>query len=206
MASVTLPGAAPGSPIVETFGNQANLQLALQIRDALVAASTAGVLTVSTVAGGANVRVPLPPTTLGAGGVNELIINAAGSYTIPAGSAGRPDYVVVIDPATAGNVTIHGASNSTILGGNAHVTIVDPATTWLDATVRLEPDELAPRTLVVHPRVHRRAALLRALVVVAVMELNARAAVEFMALRSDNEFAAPVRHVHHRFDAIHNQV
>ena len=127
MASVTIPGAAPGSPIVETFGNTANLQLALQIRDALVAASTAGVLTVTTVAGGANVPVPLPPTTLGAGGVNELVINAAGSYTIPAGTAGRPDYVVVIDPATAGGVTIHGASNSSILGGNAHVTIVDPS-------------------------------------------------------------------------------
>ena len=33
---------------------------------------------------------------------------------------------MVVDPATAGVVTIHGAANSTILGGNAHVTIVDP--------------------------------------------------------------------------------
>ena len=38
MASVTIPG-ADSSPIVETFGNPANLQLATQIRDALVAAS-----------------------------------------------------------------------------------------------------------------------------------------------------------------------
>jgi Ca2+-binding RTX toxin-like protein len=124
MASVTIPGA--GSSIVETFGNQANLQLATQIRDALAAANTAGLLTVTTVAGGPNVNVPLPPT-VSAGGVNELVINAAGSYTIPAGSAGAPDYVVVIDSATAGGVTIHGAANSTILGGNTHVTIIDPA-------------------------------------------------------------------------------
>ena len=123
MASVTIPGAVPGSPITETFGNTANLTLALQIRDALVAAGNAGVLNV-TVAGGG--LVSGPPTNTPAGGVNELVINAAGSYTIPAGSAGRPDYVVVIDPATSGNVTIHGAANSTILGGNAHVTIVDP--------------------------------------------------------------------------------
>lgn len=100
MASVTIPGA--GSPVVETFGNTANLQLALQIRDALVAASTAGVLEVTTVAGGPNVQVPPPPAAIGEGGVNELVINAAGSYTIPAASGGAPDYVVVIDPATAG--------------------------------------------------------------------------------------------------------
>ena len=108
MASVTIPGAAPGSPITETFGNTANITLALQIRDALVAANTAGVLEVTTVAGGG--LVAGPPTNTLAGGVNELVINGAGSYTIPAGSAGAPDYVVVVNPTISGGVTIHGAS------------------------------------------------------------------------------------------------
>ena len=61
MASVTIPGAG-SSTIIETFGNTANLQLAIQIRDALVSASAGGVLNVTTVAGGGN--VPVPPSTL----------------------------------------------------------------------------------------------------------------------------------------------
>jgi Ca2+-binding RTX toxin-like protein len=124
MASVTIPGSG-SSTITETFGSQANQQLAIQIGNALASASAGGVLTVTTVPGGGN--VPLPPAALGAGGVNELVINAAGSYTIPAATAGAPDYVVVIDPTTTGGVTIHGASDSSIWGGNANVTIVDPA-------------------------------------------------------------------------------
>ena len=64
-----------------------------------------------------------PPLLTNPGQINELVISAVGDYTIPAGSAGAPDYVVVVDPTITG-VTIHGAANSTILGGNA---IVDPA-------------------------------------------------------------------------------
>ncbi len=121
MASVTIPGTGSSS-ITETFGNTANLQLATQIRDALVSASAGGRLNVTTTA---SLNVPGPPPLTTAGQINELVITAGGDYTIPAGSAGAPDYVVVLDSLAP--VTIHGAPNATILGGLAKVTIIDPA-------------------------------------------------------------------------------
>jgi RTX calcium-binding nonapeptide repeat (4 copies) len=119
MASVTIPGASPS--IVETFGNQANLQLANQIRDVLANAGSNLKVTPATPGGG---LIPGPPSNTPAGAVNELVINDAGSYTITAGSASAPDYVVVVNPTITGGVAIHGTANSTILGGNS---IVDAA-------------------------------------------------------------------------------
>ena len=124
MTSVTIPGTG-SSTITETFGNTANLQLATQIRDALVSASlqTPSLLNVSTTATPG--LVAGPPLATHTGQINELVITAGGDYTIPAGSAGAPDYVVVLDSLAP--VTIHGAPNATILGGLANVTIIDPA-------------------------------------------------------------------------------
>ncbi len=121
MASVTIPGTG-SSTITETFGNTANLQLATQIRDALVSASAGGRLNVTTTA---SLNVPGPPLLTTAAQINELVITAGGDYTIPAGSAGAPDYVVVLDSLAP--VTIHGSPNTSILGGLANVTIIDPA-------------------------------------------------------------------------------
>jgi Ca2+-binding RTX toxin-like protein len=125
--SVTIPGAGTAT-ITGSFDNTANLQLAKQIRDALVFASHNAGLTVS-VAG--STTVP-PPSNTTPGALNELVINAGGDYTIPAGSGGAPNYIVVIKPDINERVTIHGAPNSTVLGGNPNVTIVNSAAIALD--------------------------------------------------------------------------
>ena len=122
MASVTVPGTG-SSTIRETFGNQANLQLANQIRDALVIASANNRLNVANALDPAH--VPTPPAALAPGGINELVITVGGWYNIPAGDASHPDYVVVLQ--TIQDVTINGAANTSIWGGAGKLTIVDPA-------------------------------------------------------------------------------
>src|SRR6185503_1839449 len=101
MTSVTVPG-PNGSTITEHFAGPINLQLAEQIAAALAAASTAGSLNITTTPAG----VSPPPPPANPAGLNELVIDSGGDYTIPAGSAGAPDYVVIVDSIAA--VTIHG--------------------------------------------------------------------------------------------------
>ena len=121
--SVTVPGSG-GSSIKETFSSTQNFILANQIADALAQASKgAGLIKTSAVQGD---PVPPPPLNTVPGGINELIVNFGGDYTIPAGTQDHPDYVVVLNNAQ--DVTIHGAANTTIWGGGpGKVTIVDPA-------------------------------------------------------------------------------
>ena len=125
MASVTIPGA--GS--LDDFRDVRQCwqsQLAIQIRDALVSASlqSPNLLNVTTVAGRRGL-VPVPPT-LTTGGPDQRTRHQrcrqlhhtgriSGCTRLRRGC--RPDYYR--------GVTIHGAANSTILGGN--VSIVDPA-------------------------------------------------------------------------------
>ncbi len=120
MATVTVPGTG-GSTIGEGFGNSSNLALAQQIANALAAASGAGKLQVTTAS---STTVSPPPSN--PGGVNELIINAGGDYTVPGGSPpGTPDWVVILDSTAA--VTIHGSPNMSVWGGLNTDTIIDPA-------------------------------------------------------------------------------
>jgi len=125
MAQVTIPGSAantPGTQIVETFNSPASLTLAQQIAAALLAAVSPPFLTVTSVSG-AGAVVPPPPLNFGGPGQpeNELVLGNGGPYTIPAGSANHPDYVVVLDNSTGISVTAQ--PTSTIVGGMAPVTI-----------------------------------------------------------------------------------
>ncbi len=125
--SVTVPG-PHGSPAVDqTFGNLNNLSIANQIATAIAAASALGGL--NTTVPGPGQTVPNPPSNTVTGGVNELVITAGGSYHIPAGSPGAPDYVVVLDNTAP--VTIFGSPNTSVWGGGSQVTIVDAATVTL---------------------------------------------------------------------------
>ena len=124
--SVTIPGSG-ASTVSQTFGNTNNVLIAQQIANAIAAASTSGGLNV-TVPGPGN-TVPDPPPNSVTGGVNELVITAGGVYSIPAGSKGAPDYLVVLENAAP--VTIFGSPNTSIWGGGSQVTIVDPAVTAL---------------------------------------------------------------------------
>jgi len=125
MAQVTIPGSAantPGTQIVETFNSASGLTLAQQIAAALLAAVSPPFLTVTSVSG-AGAVVPPPPSNFGGPGQpeNELVLGNGGPYTIPAGSANHPDYVVVLDNSTGISVTAQ--PTSTIVGGMAPVTI-----------------------------------------------------------------------------------
>jgi hypothetical protein len=125
--SVTVPG-PHGSPAVDqTFGNLNNLSIANQIATAIAAASALGGL--NTTVPGQGQTVPNPPSNTVTGGVNELVITAGGSYHIPAGSSGAPDYVVVLDNTAP--VTIFGSPNTSVWGGGSQVTVVDAATITL---------------------------------------------------------------------------
>lgn len=76
MATVTVPGTG-SSTISELFNNQFNIKLAQDISNALAAAGGKLSVTASTGPG----DVPTPPP-LNAGGINELLITAGGSYNI----------------------------------------------------------------------------------------------------------------------------
>jgi Ca2+-binding RTX toxin-like protein len=123
MASVTIPG-PNNTTIIEHFAGGANLQLAQQISAALLLSSVSGTLNVTTAS---STSPPAPPAN--PNGLNELVITAGGDYTIPAGSAGAPDWVVVLDSTEA--VTVHGSPNTSIIGGIGPVTIIDPSATTL---------------------------------------------------------------------------
>ena len=73
MASVTIPGAGP-SPITETFGNTANLQLALRSEMRWYQPATL----VSSTSPDAGPRACSWASLLDAGGINELVIIAGG--------------------------------------------------------------------------------------------------------------------------------
>jgi Ca2+-binding RTX toxin-like protein len=125
--SVTVPG-PHGSPAVDqTFSNFSNFSIANQIATAIAAASTLGALNITVP--GPGQTVPAPPPNPVAGGVNELVVTAGGSYHIPAGSPGAPDYVVVLNNTAP--VTIFGSPNTSVWGGGSQVTIVDAALTTL---------------------------------------------------------------------------
>lgn len=125
--SVTVPG-PHGSPAVDqTFNNFNNLSIANQIATAIAAASTLGGLNITVP--GPGQTVPPPPSNTVTGGVNELVITAGGSYHIPPGSPGAPDFVVVLDNTAP--VTIFGSPNTSVWGGGSQVTIVDAAMTTL---------------------------------------------------------------------------
>ncbi len=124
LKSVTVPGPNK-STVTQAFGNTNNLLIAQQIANAIAAASAAGGLNV-TVPGPGN-TVPDPPPNSVTGGINELTITSGGVYSIPAGSAGSPDYLVVLDNTAP--VTIFGSPNTSIWGGGSQVTVVDRVTT-----------------------------------------------------------------------------
>ena len=126
MADVTVPGQS-GSTVTQTFGNTNNLLIAQQIAHAIAAASASGGLNITVPGGGNTVRNP-PPNSV-TGGINELLITAGGVYSIPAGSAGSPDYLVVLNNNNNAPVTIFGSPNTSIWGGGSQVTIVDGAAT-----------------------------------------------------------------------------
>jgi hypothetical protein len=128
MTIVTVPGAGEGSTIGESFDNANNLALAQQIANALAAASSTGSLHVTTAS---STSVPPPPSN--PGGINELIINAGGSYTIPGGSPpDSPNWVVISDSKAP--VTINGSPNITVWGGLNTEKITDPAAIVLSET------------------------------------------------------------------------
>jgi len=52
------------------------------------------------------------------------VLNASGSFTIPAAASGVTEILVI--PDTLGPVTIHGTPGLEILGGNGNVTVIDP--------------------------------------------------------------------------------
>ena len=126
MTAITVPG-ADGSKISETFGNPNNTALAQHIANALAGALNAGNLNISVAS---STSVGPPPSN--PGGVNELIINTGGDYTVPGGSPGSPDWVVILDSTAP--VTIHGSPNMTVWGGLNTDTIVDPAAIALSET------------------------------------------------------------------------
>ena len=111
MANITVPG----SSSTFTFTDPDGIAVAQQIAAALVAASVASNLSVTTVTGGA--PIPLAPTT---GQVNELVVAGAvsGAQTVPAG------YGYIIDTAT-GAETITGGSGIAVMGGSAGLTFFD---------------------------------------------------------------------------------
>jgi hypothetical protein len=109
MAFVTVPG-TNGNPIGATFSNANSLALAQQIQNALFLASSSHHLNQTTVPPFG--IIPPPPFNIFSNGINELIIDHGGSFTIPAGSAGRPDYLVVLDSSAP--VTIVGGPNTTV--------------------------------------------------------------------------------------------
>jgi Ca2+-binding RTX toxin-like protein len=120
MSSITVPGSG-GSPISETFDNPTNAALAQQIANALAVASKAGTLNVTTAS---STSVPAPPSN--PGGVNELIINAGGSYTVQGGSSPATSWAVILDSAAP--VTVHGSANTTVWGGlNTDTIVIDPS-------------------------------------------------------------------------------
>jgi len=122
MTSVTIPG-PDGSVIVQDYSSASDsLQIAKQIAATLLGADITGKLDITTIS---VQNAPAPPPPTNPGGVNELIIDAGGNYTIPAGSANAPDWVVVLNTTEA--VTINGSPNTSILGGNGLVTISDPS-------------------------------------------------------------------------------
>jgi Ca2+-binding RTX toxin-like protein len=122
MTSVTVPGSG-GSEISESFDNKTNAALAQQMANAIAAANTAGKLTIVTATPGGG-AVPAPPSN--PGGVNELIINSGGDYTVPGGSPpGTPPWTVILDSTAP--VTIHGSQNTSIWGGLNTDTIIDPS-------------------------------------------------------------------------------
>ena len=123
---VTVPG-PHGTTVNQTFSNFNNNAIALQIANAIAAASTLGALSITTVSGGPT--VPNPPSNTVTGAVNELVITAGGVYSIPAGSKGAPDYAVVLNNTAP--VTIFGSPNTSVWGGASQVTIVDAAITTL---------------------------------------------------------------------------
>ena len=126
MTTITVPGAG-GSKIGETFGNPNNTALAQHIANVLAGALNAGNLDIVVAS---STSVGPPPSN--PGGVNELIINAGGDYTVPGGSPGSPDWVVILDSTAP--VTIHGSPNMTVWGGLNTDTIVDPAAIVLSET------------------------------------------------------------------------
>ncbi len=128
MTTVTVPGTG-GSTIGESFDNASNLALAQQIANSLRAASDAGDLKISVA--GSPASDLSPPSN--PGGVNELIINSGGDYTIPGGSPpGTPNWVVILDSTAP--VTIHGSPNISVWGGLNTDTITDPAAIVLSET------------------------------------------------------------------------
>ena len=90
---------------------------------ALAAASEAGSLNITTMPAGVS---PPPPPANPAAAPTELVIDSGGDYTIPAGSAGAPDYVVIVDSIAAVKST--GAPNSSTWAVSVDTTIIDPAT------------------------------------------------------------------------------
>ena len=125
--SITVPGPHGSSAVDQTFSNFSNFSIANQIATAIAAASTLGALNITVP--GPGQTVPAPPPNPVAGGVNELVVTAGGSYHIPAGSPGAPDYVVVLNNTAP--VTIFGSPNTSVWGGGSQVTIVDAALTTL---------------------------------------------------------------------------
>jgi Ca2+-binding RTX toxin-like protein len=121
MSSITVPGGG-GSQISESFDNPTNAALAQQIANAIAAASNAGTLNVTTAS---STSVPPPPSN--PGGVNELIINTGGSYTVPGStSPNAPPWVVILDSAAP--VTVHGSPNTSVWGGlNTDTIVIDPS-------------------------------------------------------------------------------
>ena len=101
MATTTVPGGPGGPTLTFTFGSSAGLTVAQQIANALGAASSAGTLTQTTVAGGASGSLTIP--TVGGGRTSDLIIESA--PTVPTTVTG------------SGVVTDNSPTPSTITAG-----------------------------------------------------------------------------------------
>ncbi len=115
--SVTVPG--PTSPIHLTFTTPLNISLADQIALALAEAAANHTLTVVDFTSGATIP------TLPSGSTEELVLSptVSGSITVPAAASGVVEVLVLQNSQP---ITIHGAPGLEILGGDQHVTIVDP--------------------------------------------------------------------------------
>ena len=123
MASVTVPGTG-GSEVTVVYNNTNNSLVAQQIADLLADANNKNSgLSLSITSVGGSGSVPPPVTT--AGTVNELLLGTVtgGEVTVP--SSGSTGYVVVYDSNVP--ITIHGSPNTTVLGGSADITIIDPS-------------------------------------------------------------------------------
>jgi len=79
MATVTVPGGAPGTAITYTISSGAGLTVAQQIANALGAALTAGNLSQTTISS-ASGTVPIPPPP--SGGLSDVVATVTGATTV----------------------------------------------------------------------------------------------------------------------------